>query len=95
MDASGNDRYEVRAPTCRALGAAHLSEWGRAPEDFLNLGVFVDRGGADFYPEHCADSANNAVWSSQLGGTAVGMDGEFKTSGTLRAGRATRQRKTP
>lgn len=95
MDASGNDRYEVRAPTCRALGAAHLSEWGRAPEDFVNLGIFIDQGGTDFYPKHCADSANNAVWSSQLGGTAVGMDGEFKTSGTLRAGRATKQRKTP
>lgn len=94
-DATGNDRYEVLAPTCRALGVAHVSESGRSPGDFVNMGIFIDQGGTDVYPKHCADSANNAVWSGRLGGFSVGVDGEFKTPAARRAGRAIEGRKTP
>jgi hypothetical protein len=83
LDASGNDRYEVPVGACRVLGAAHISEWGSPPEDFLNLGLFIDLGGSDTYPKHCADRANNAVWSGRPGGLGLGMDGEFGRVGGM------------
>ena len=85
VDAKGDDRYQVTATACRALGAAHISAWGDLREDLLNLGLFMDLGGADSYPSHCASAGNNAGWSAprtwpklQLRSEAgAGIDGQF------------------
>jgi len=86
VDAKGDDHYRVAAAACRALGGAYLSAWGDLREDLLNLGLFMDLGGADSYPSHCASARNNTGWSApriwpklQLRSEAgAGMDGEFQ-----------------
>lgn len=85
VDVKGNDRYEVSGAACRALGAAQISEWGGLREDLVNLGLFMDLGGIDTYPNGCKQARNNADWvgvrtwpllrlRSEAG---AGIDGEF------------------
>jgi hypothetical protein len=84
-DGAGNDRYSVGSPTCAALGAALMQQWGTPRETWPSLGLFLDLGGADRYPEHCVRSANNQLWSGprtwpSLGlrsEAAAGVDGEW------------------
>ena len=85
VDVKGDDRYQVTASACKALGGAYLSAWGNSREDLPNLGLFMDLGGHDIYPTHCAMAGNNAGWSAprvwpklQLRSEAgAGIDGEF------------------
>jgi len=85
VDAAGNDRYTVTSPTCRALGAAYLHEWGTPREALPNLGLFMDLGGVDSYPAHCVRAANDKLWAGsrvwpQLdlrSEAAAGADGEW------------------
>lgn len=85
VDGSGNDRYTVASPTCRALGAAYLHEWGTPRESLPNLGLFMDLGGADGYPAHCVRAANDQLWAGPRvwplldlrSEAAAGADGEW------------------
>ena len=85
VDASGADTYQVDAPTCRALGAAHISAWGTLREDLPNTALFMDLGGRDSYPQHCDRAANNTGWAAPrtwplLGlksEAGAGVDGEY------------------
>jgi len=92
VDGAGNDRYTVMSATCRALGAAYLQQWGTPREALPNLGLFLDLGGVDSYPAHCASAANNKLWASprvwpqlQLRSEAgAGVDGEWPLPFALR-----------
>lgn len=64
VDGAGDDLYRVSASACRALGAAYLTEWGSLRESLLNLGLFMDLGGNDHYPEACGRARNQASWTS-------------------------------
>ena len=64
IDAAGNDRYTVAAPHCRALGTTAMSEWGTVRENLPNTGLFMDLGGDDRYPAHCAQAGNMAQWTA-------------------------------
>lgn len=91
-DGTGNDRYSVTSATCRALGAAYLHEWGTPRESLPNLGLFMDLGGVDSYPAHCARAANDKLWAGPrvwplLGlhsEAAAGADGEWPLPFALR-----------
>lgn len=93
VDARGDDRYQVTATACRALGSAHISEWGSMREDLLNLGLFMDLGGTDNYPAHCQQARNNTGWAAvrtwpglKLRSEAgAGIDGEFPLPFPVRA----------
>ena len=92
VDGAGNDRYTVMSPTCRALGAAYLHEWGNPRETLPNLGLFIDLGGVDSYPAHCARAANNKLWAGPRvwplldlrSEAAAGVDGEWPLPFALR-----------
>lgn len=92
VDGAGNDRYNVMSPTCRALGAAYLNEWGTPRETLPNLGLFIDLGGVDSYPTQCARAANNTLWAGPrawplLGlpsESAAGVDGQWPMPFALR-----------
>ncbi len=92
VDGAGNDRYTVMSPTCRALGAAYQPAWGNPREALPNLGLFLDLGGDDSYPAHCARAANNQLWAGprawpQLdlrSESAAGVDGEWPLPFALR-----------
>ena len=92
VDAAGNDRYTVASPTCRALGAASMHAWGNARETLPSLGLFMDLGGVDSYPAHCARAANNSLWAGPRvwplldlrSEAAAGVDGEWPLPFTLR-----------
>jgi hypothetical protein len=91
-DGAGNDRYTVQSATCRALGGAYLHEWGNARETLPNLGLFLDLGGLDSYPAHCARAANNSLWAGPRvwplldlrSEGAAGVDGEWPLPFALR-----------
>lgn len=92
VDGAGNDRYTDTSPTCRALGAAYMHEWGNARETLPNLGLFMDLGGVDSYPAHCVRAGNNKLWAgprvwAQLdlrSEAAAGVDGEWPLPFALR-----------
>jgi len=92
VDAAGNDRYTVTSATCRALGAAYLHEWGNPREALPNLGLFMDLGGVDSYPSHCARAANDKLWAGPRAWptldlrseAAAGADGEWPLPFALR-----------
>ncbi|NML47148.1 hypothetical protein HHL11_25605 [Ramlibacter sp. G-1-2-2] len=92
VDAAGNDRYAVASPTCRALGAAYVPEWGNARETLPSLGLFLDLGGVDSYPAQCVRAGNNKLWAGprewpQLGlrsEAGAGVDGEWALPFALR-----------
>ena len=92
VDGAGDDRYTVTSPACRALGAAYQSEWGDVRESLPNLGLFMDLGGSDSYPAHCARAANNRRWSGPRvwpllnlpSEAAAGIDGEWPLPFPLR-----------
>lgn len=92
VEGTGNDRYRVMSAPCRALGAAYQHQWGNARETLPNLGLFMDLGGVDSYPAHCAHTANNRRWSGprvwpllQLASEAgAGIDGEWPLPFALR-----------
>ena len=76
VDAKGDDFYFIKAAACRALGVAQTSEPDAWQEDFVNLGVFMDMGGVDRYPAHCARAQNNRAWSTPQ--TESGWPGRFE-----------------
>ncbi|MBC5782340.1 hypothetical protein H8N03_05245 [Ramlibacter sp. USB13] len=92
VDGAGNDRYTVGSPTCRALGVAYMADWGNARETLPSLGLFMDLGGGDIYPTHCARVANDSFWAGprtwpQLdlrSEAAAGADGEWPLPFALR-----------
>lgn len=92
VDAAGNDRYTVASPTCRALGAAYVPEWGNARETLPSLGLFMDLGGVDSYPTHCVRAGNNKLWAGPRAWPALdlrseggaGVDGEWPLPFALR-----------
>lgn len=92
VDGAGNDRYAVASATCRALGAAYLHEWGTPRESLPNLGLFMDLGGVDNYPAHCARAANDRLWAGPRmwppldlrSEAAAGADGEWPLPFALR-----------
>jgi hypothetical protein len=85
VDGAGNDRYTIASPRCRALGAAYMHAWGNARETLPSLGLFMDLGGVDSYPAHCARAANNSLWAGPRvwprldlrSEAAAGVDGEW------------------
>jgi hypothetical protein len=92
VDGGGNDRYAVASATCRALGFAYLSTWGTPRESWAGLGLFMDLGGVDSYPAHCARAGNDRSWAGprtwpllQLRSeAAAGVDGEWPLPFALR-----------
>jgi hypothetical protein len=92
VDGSGNDRYTVASPACLALGVAYQPEWGNPREALPNLGLFMDLGGVDTYPNHCTRAVNNGLWAGprvwpalQLRSeAAAGIDGEWPLPFPLR-----------
>lgn len=92
VEAAGNDRYSVGSPSCRALGAAYQHQWGNVRETLPNLGLFMDLGGADRYPAHCARAANDSFWTGPRvwplldlrSEAAAGGDGEWPLPFDLR-----------
>lgn len=92
VDGTGDDRYTVLSEACRALGAAYQHAWGNARETLPNLGLFMDLGGVDSYPAHCARAANDSRWSGprawpqlRLASEAgAGIDGEWPLPFALR-----------
>jgi hypothetical protein len=92
VDAAGDDRYQVTGTACRSLGAAHMTRWGTLRENLLNLGLFMDLGGLDSYPAHCARARNDTRWTaprswSQLklrSESGAGLDGEWPMPFALR-----------
>lgn len=92
VDGAGNDRYVFASLTCRALGAAVQHAWGNPRENLPNLGLFLDLGGVDAYPPHCARMGNDKLWAgprvwpllnlrSEAG---AGIDGEWPLPFALR-----------
>ena len=85
VDAKGNDKYQVVETSCRAFGAAKLSQWGNLREDVANLGLFMDLGGTDSYAGHCNEPGNNTQWETKRvwpqlnlrSEVGLGIDGEF------------------
>ncbi|TFZ04677.1 hypothetical protein [Ramlibacter rhizophilus] len=92
VDAAGKDHYRLATPDCRALGAAYQPAWGNVRESLPNLGLFLDLGGIDRYPAHCARAANDGLWPGprawpQLdlpSEAAAGMDGDWPLPFALR-----------
>ena len=92
VDGAGNDRYTVTTTTCRAFGATEMHEWGNAREALPSLGLFMDLGGSDSYPAHCAHAANNKLWAGPRvwplldlrSEAAAGVDGEWPLPFPLR-----------
>lgn len=92
VDAAGADRYSVMSATCRALGAAYQHAWGNTREALPNLGLFMDLGGNDSYPAHCAHAANNSRWAGSRAWpqlhlpseSGAGVDGEWPLPFPLR-----------
>ncbi|WP_332823960.1 hypothetical protein [Ramlibacter sp.] len=92
VDGVGNDRYAVMSAPCRALGGAYQHQWGNARETLPNLGLFMDLGGVDSYPAHCAHAANDSRWSGprvwpklRLASEAgAGIDGDWPLPFALR-----------
>ena len=92
VDGSGDDRYQVVARGCRALGASAMSQWGNLREDLVNLGLFMDLGGRDTYPSHCARAGNDAAWAAlrtwpQLNlrsEAGAGLDGQWPMPFSIR-----------
>ena len=91
VDGAGDDIYEVDGTPCMALGASRMSDPDTARETLPNLGLFMDLGGRDRYPAHCAGVRNDAIWTvprhspatarpSQAG---AGLDGEWPTPFSL------------
>ena len=85
IDAAGDDAYRLAGAGCRAFGAADRDPQGSGREDRVNLGLFMDLGGADRYPAHCSQARNDAVWTSPQASPArrlrseagAGIDGDW------------------
>ncbi len=62
-DGAGNDVYETRNPNRINLGKANYSKhlWGSWRDKDLSIGIFIDRGGQDQYPED--RGSNNEIWT--------------------------------
>ena len=92
VDGAGSDRYAVASPDCRALGAASMPQWGNARETWPSLGLFLDLGGGDAYPRHCARAANDSLWAGPRAWplldlrseSAAGVDGDWPLPFALR-----------
>lgn len=92
VDAAGDDVYSVANAACRALGATRISEPGSSRDELPNLGLFMDLGGRDSYPAHCARAGSDSTWTSRRTrpGThprseaGAGIDGEWPLPFTLR-----------
>ncbi len=63
VDGGGDDIYETRSPGRINLGKANYSKhlWGSWRDQELTLGIFIDRGGQDQYPED--RGGNNQSWN--------------------------------
>jgi hypothetical protein len=85
VDAAGDDVYRITAEACRALGAAHIGDRGNVRDDLPNLGLFMDLGGNDTYPAHCAQARDDSAWTSPRSWPGLnlrseagaGLDGEW------------------
>ena len=99
VDAGGDDHYQIADKACRALGAARISRWGTLRENLVNLGLFMDLGGTDSYPMHCARARDNASWTAPRtwpllilrSEAGAGLDGEWPMPFAIRP-LTTRQR---
>jgi hypothetical protein len=93
VDAKGDDSYTVTATACNALGVALISDSDSAQHDLTNLGIFMDLGGTDRYPQQCDRAQNNAAWSAPVAEAALqgrheagaGIDGNFDLPFPVRA----------
>lgn len=61
-DLSGDDRYTVIDPRCRALGAAVVSGWHDLRPWLANVGIFMDYAGNDHYPDVCPRARDDHRW---------------------------------
>ena len=83
VDGGGNDIYETRSPGRFNLGKANYSRhlWGSWRDQDLTLGIFIDRGGQDQYPED--RGRNNDRWNFHQEGAPMsrgaGIDAEHGT----------------
>jgi hypothetical protein len=92
VDAGGNDDYQIAGKDCHALGTARISEPGTIRDELLNLGLFMDLGGTDRYPLHCAHARNDSAWQSPRAKPGVnlrsergaGLDGEWPLPFSIR-----------
>ena len=54
VDLAGTDRYRLQEASCRAFGVS-LPQTPQSPEaNSLYPGIFIDAGGDDQFPGHCA-----------------------------------------
>ncbi|MBD3383021.1 MAG: hypothetical protein GF404_12605 [candidate division Zixibacteria bacterium] len=60
-DKRGNDQYFVEEAT--TLGRSNVASRGSLRDTFLNLGLFLDTGGEDVYPEEYEFAKNNSLWT--------------------------------
>ncbi len=85
VDANGDDGYDVADSSCRAFGVAQIDSWGTLREEALNLGLFMDLGGSNRYPVHCARAGVGKIWNSERRWPALqlrseagaGLDGSY------------------
>ena len=71
-DLAGADRYELTASACLAFGGSHLNSSNDLRASLPNIGLFLDLGGTDHYPPHCAYPGNNQQWQWSRAETAGG-----------------------
>lgn len=83
VEAAGDDRYAGAGPPCHAFGLARHSPEGPSLPQGIGLGLFLDLGGRDQYPQHCR-AEDGMAWAGDRGalparaatgpGLAVGVD---------------------
>jgi hypothetical protein len=76
VDAAGNDEYDVASGDCLAFGVARIGRWGSLRESLPNVGLFMDLGGDDSYPGHCARVRNDAAWAAPRAWPSLGLRSE-------------------
>lgn len=85
-DLAGDDDYRVEAET--AFGRSNVASRGGLRDRMKNLGLFLDTGGRDRYPESKVFAGNDRLWTqggTDMGNplpteTGVGLDTEWKAA---------------
>lgn len=101
-DVRGDDRYQVSAAT--TLGRSNVAAPRGGPRDRMkNLGLFLDTGGTDVYPESKAFAGNGRTWTQPGLNTdpalrtewGVGMDTEWEAETAEEPDQEPTQRTSP
>lgn len=76
VDAGGDDHYDGAGPPCHAFGLARHSVEGPSLPDGIGLGLFLDLGGRNRYPQACPQARGSRAWggADARTGAGVGVD---------------------